>query len=317
LLLSGLRQTRDLAIVAHERYTFRNTSTKIQIMKNHYGIKALARRIWNSPTLMSWGSLGSRTINIAFILPLVLTRLDAPEIALWYLFRSISDLTGLADFGLEATFVRIISYSQASGGLRSESSFVKGIPSKTFLHKNINTTMNFLFLRVAGITALVMAIGGTLLLRRPIMQTSIQEEAWVAWIVVILSSIFTVFGAKYSVALQGLDRIALWKRWETVRSLGEIITLGVTLLAGGNLLGIVVASQIWKLIGILINYALCRREVDGIYAQTSRMEINREILKYVWPSAWRSGVGRLMSYGLTQLSGLIFAQVGSSKDVAT
>ena len=45
--------------------------------------------IWNSPTLMTWGSFFSRALSLFIVLPLLLTRLRTEEIALWYLFITI------------------------------------------------------------------------------------------------------------------------------------------------------------------------------------------------------------------------------------
>jgi hypothetical protein len=177
--------------------------------------------------------------------------------------------------------------------------------------------MNVLYRRITLITTVIMMVAGTLLLRRPIVQTNIQTQAWISWGVVVLTSVLTIFGSKFSTAIQGLDRIATLKRWDILRSFGEILTLGLILLISGNLLTLVIASQIWKVIGVGFNYFLCRNEQEGVYSNHKDWDLDSEIFQSVWPSAWRSGVGRFMSYGLTQASGLIFAQVGVSQDVAT
>ena len=78
-------------------------------------IKKILLRVWDSPTITTWGSYSTSTLNFIFVLPLLLTRLSTAEIALWYLFKSIMDLLPSADLGFGATFTRVIAY--AMGGI--------------------------------------------------------------------------------------------------------------------------------------------------------------------------------------------------------
>lgn len=280
-------------------------------------IKRLSLRVWNSPTFMSWGSLLTRTFNIVFVLPLILTRFEAPEIALWYLLKSLFGLTTLADFGFSATFTRIISYSNSKFLQKFNSESLPTSEIEPEKAQTINSTMNVVYGRITLITTVVLIILGTLLLRRPISLTNLPNQSWISWIVVIFTSIFTIFGSKFATALQGLDEIALLKRYETVLSIAEILSLFTVLMLGGDLLGLVIVSQSWKLVYVFVNYRLCKHIRDGEYSRLSPWELDQNIFRTVWPSAWRSGLGRFMSYGLIQASGLIYAQIGTSGNLAT
>ena len=266
---------------------------------------------------MSWGSYATRTFNIVLVLPLILTRFEAPEIALWYLLKSLFDLTTLADFGFSATYIRIISYSNSR--LHQKNTEVI-FPNSEIEAQNahaINSTMNVVYGRIALITTAILIVLGTLLLRRPISQTSLPNQSWIAWIVVIFTSVFTVFGSKFATALQGLDEIALLKRYETALSIAEILSLFTVLMLGGGLLGLVIVSQSWRLVYVFTNYRLCKNIRAGEYSRLTPWKLDQNVFQIIWPSAWRSGLGRLMSYGLTQASGLIYAQIGTSGNLAT
>ena len=75
------------------------------------------RRVFNSPVLMTWSASAARSLNLLVVLPLIVTRLEAPEIAVWYLFVTLIQLQLLADLGFSPTFVRVFAY--AAGGGRS------------------------------------------------------------------------------------------------------------------------------------------------------------------------------------------------------
>ncbi len=52
------------------------------------------------------------SINWTFLFPMLISKLPIELISIWYLFRIFIDLVNLADFGLNVTFIRAISFSQ-------------------------------------------------------------------------------------------------------------------------------------------------------------------------------------------------------------
>lgn len=52
-------------------------------------MRALVLRLWNSPTVTSWGSRGAQSIRLFVVLPLILNRFNEVELAAWFLFGSI------------------------------------------------------------------------------------------------------------------------------------------------------------------------------------------------------------------------------------
>src|SRR5690606_7378422 len=75
-------------------------------------MKALALRLWHSPTVMTWGSLASRLLGVTLVLPLVLVKFAPPEVAIWQLFIALYTMQMLFDFGLAPTFSRLLSYAR-------------------------------------------------------------------------------------------------------------------------------------------------------------------------------------------------------------
>lgn len=276
-------------------------------------------RIWDSPTFMTWGSFLSKSLSLVVVLPLILTRFSTEEISLWYLFMIIIGLQMLVDIGFSPTFSRVIAY--AMGGseisdLKSPKNINIGRPNWVTIEE-IYSTMRYIYLRLNLLWTILLITLGTLCIIRPISLMSNTFPAWVAWGVIIAVSTMTIWGNTFNSYLQGVNQIALLRRWEMITSIGAMITSCIVLLWGGGLLGMVIAHQGWQMLNILRNLWLSRIVENSRLKEFSKKGKNNHVFRAVWPSAWRSGIGVFMSYGLIQASGIIYAQVGSAASVAS
>ena len=69
----------------------------------------------------------------------------------------------------------------------------------------------------------------------------------------------------FAAYLQGLNNIALYRRWEALTSIGAILTSVVVLLMGGRLLALVAANQAWAVINLVRNWQLARVVDQGVF----------------------------------------------------
>lgn len=283
------------------------------------GLKTNIYRFWDSPTLMTWGSFFSRAISLVVVLPLILTRFSTEEIALWYLLMTMISLQLLVDIGFTPTFSRAIAYAMGGAGvddLKRPKNRSNGEPNwKTI--ETICSTMRVVYSRIGLLWVLLLAIFGTLALTKPISLVGQTFSTWLAWLIILCASTVTFRGSIYSAYLQGINQIALLRRWEAISSLGAIITSFSVLISGGGLLGLVIAHQCWQIFNILRNRWLSNTVEDGRFKPFTKKEIDKKVLAAVWPSAWRSGVGHFMTYGLIQASGILYAQVGTAAGIAS
>ena len=150
-----------------------------------YFMNQLLRRIWNSPTIMTWGSFLMRTASFFLVLPLVLTKLSTEEIVVWYLFSTILSLQWLLDMGFGSTFSRAISY--AMGGVthirsfkEKEARFGDGRPNWDHLARVVSS-MRTIYVWLALGAAIIIGGFGTWALVRPISHVPASEQAWFAW----------------------------------------------------------------------------------------------------------------------------------------
>jgi len=269
--------------------------------------------------MMTWGSFLSRSLSLVVVLPLLLTRLSTEEIALWYLFMTIISFQLLVDLGFSPTFSRIIAYGM--GGARVDE--LKSPKDQNNREENWETLelicseMRVIYSRLGLLWPMLLVVFGTLVLVKPISLVQNTFSAWSAWGMILVVSTVSIRGNIYSSYLQGINQIALLRRWESITSLGAIATSFLVLILGGGLLGLIIAHQSWQLLNILRNRWLSGVVEDGRFKSFSRVNKSQKVFDAVWPSAWRSGVGIFMTYGLVQASGILYAQVGTAASVAS
>jgi O-antigen/teichoic acid export membrane protein len=286
-------------------------------------ILGLIKRAWESPTLMTWGSFLSRSLNLILVTPLILTKFSTPEISLWFLFSTMISMQLLADLGFAPTFSRVIAYAMGGANYDELSDYRKLKGQKKNDGPNWDTverifaTMSFVYTWLTVILVTLFAILGTISLLKPISLVCDSMSAWICWIIIILSSAFSLKGNSYSAYLQGTNNIAPLRRCEIYVSLCSIFSNFIVLLCGGNLLGLVLSHQIWRIVNILINRYLSAMVADKKIQSFQRKEKDIVVLKSVWPSTWRSGAGHFMSYGLIQASGIFYAQIGTTSSIAS
>jgi len=282
-------------------------------------MRSLLSRFWNSPTYTTWGSFLANSLSALIVLPLVLTKFSTAEITVWYLMLTFVGLQFVVESGFSTTFSRIITYltgGVAINNLRRPSTSGTGNLNAGDLNR-VYSTMQVAYFGLGIAWTTLLLVTGALALQRPISHVQDPRSAWIAWGVIVAVSFIAFQGNRYVSYLMGLNEVALLRRWDAIAAIGAIITSFIILFSGGGLLALVIANQAWLLLKVALNAWLARSAADGLMRSFSSQSFNKQVFNAIWPSAWRSGVGVLMSYGIIQSSGIIYAQVGSTPDVAS
>lgn len=282
-------------------------------------MRAIITRIWNSPILMTWSSLSARLLSVTLTLPLVLVRFSPEQVAVWQLFATFITLQMMFDFGMAPTFSRLIAYAYGGASVddmrRIDSTPGSGCVKNASSMTLVMSSQRWLYIRISLVITLLFALVGTKLLIRPIGQLANEDVGWNAWVVVLVSSAFCLWGNGYAAALQGIDKIALVRRWEMMFSVGQTASAVTSILLGGGLFWLVLSNQAWLIAGAFRNRKLMQMAEPETFAV--RPSPDPRVLKVLWPAAWRSGIGILMSQGIIQASGLIYSQYAAATQVST
>ncbi|MEY4987422.1 MAG: hypothetical protein RL567_1201 [Bacteroidota bacterium] len=279
----------------------------------------------NSPTITTWFSYSTKAFTLFGVLPLVLKKISDADIVLWYLFSTIVIIQSLADLGFRQTFSRFISYAHegvkdliaindlSSNHLNSEANQ----PNIDLLNR-IVSCMKHIYWPLTCLVFILMITFGTWFIYKPIQASNNVNQSWLSWIILVLVSSITFYGKLYLNFLEGIFKIALVRRVEILTSSGAIGCSILVLVFVPTLLNLIIVNQGWLLISTFRDYYLCRKVENGLYLKVSKpLPFEKDIFSIIWQPAWRSGVSGLMSIGLTNVTGLIFAQIGSTASVAS
>jgi len=279
----------------------------------------LLHRLWHSPTATTWGSLAVRLASVLVILPLVLVRFAPPEVALWQLFTTMFMLALMLDFGLAPTFARLFAYARGGATLAEmarmqHDSSAGPRTSDPAVATAVMAALRWLYPRMAVCVTLVLAVLGTLGLMNAVSQSHDTMAAWSAWALVLATTGVALWGGAYAAALQGMNKIAIMRRWDVVIGLGQMLTSVAVLSLGGELLALVAAYQAWVVVGAMRNRWLLKHLHPELF--TAPPAPLPAVMKVMWPPAWRSGLGALLSHGVIHASGLVYSQLAPAVEVA-
>jgi O-antigen/teichoic acid export membrane protein len=273
-----------------------------------------ASRWWNSPTGMTWLSLAGRSAGLLIVTPLVLRFFTPAQTSLWFLFLTINAIAQMADFGFGPSFVRAISYARAGRTSLQESERLLSGPNQPLLA----TIYQFLLVsynRLALIGGVVLLVLGTLALLKPISELRNPQEGWIAWGVVWAGSIIVFRNSAYTQWMIGLNQVALVRRTEAACSLVAVAFTAVVLLATHSFVATVFAASLAAAASSFV--VRCVARSSALFrANHGSSEDSDKVSKFIWPAAWRSGVGALSCTALIQTLGILYAQVARPTEVA-
>ncbi len=280
-------------------------------------VNKLFFRLWNSPTVTTWGSFLSRGLFAIVILPIITTKFSKEDINIWLILNIFIGFQNLTDLGFGITFIRAISYGM--GGMLKIQNFKsnikiegQGTPNWQLIDKVYGTSSK-LFFYFSLFFVLIFIVIGIFSLKNPIKLTGNQSEMWLAFGIIMLVTFLKINGNKYAIFLQGVNEIPLLKRWETFFGLLSIVTLFIVLQSTNTILFLIVAQQIFVLLPILRNKILAKNYNNQVLHRFSQNGIDKEVFKSLLPAALRSWIGVLMSYGVIQSTGLIVGQSSNAQ----
>jgi hypothetical protein len=233
------------------------------------------------------------------VLPIMLRRFEPAEILCWQVMASFVALIQMVDFGMAPTFARLVAYARAEHKAEHLAS-----PGDQFL--KVLATQKWVYQRLALIAFLLSAIVGTAAVHSTISRSEDPFSMWGAWTCVVFISAIQIWVGYCGSVLQGIERIAELRRAEAFSGVLQVLLsiLFITLFKSVAL--VVLAGQI----GVVVGAVLVRRLLYK-YLPDARIKAtkNQAVMGELWPSAWRSGVGVLMSQGIINVSGIMYAQL--------
>ena len=252
---------------------------------------ALWRRGRESAVL--YGAAGTivRVGANVLLLPVVLRRLSESELAFWWVFLALGGVANLVDFGFAQSISRVYSYLWAGAddfdteGLRAPSGNHE--PNQARLRK-FNTTVRYLYWRLAlGATALL-AVGGTLFLIGSGKTAGNVSGIWICWAAYVFTVGYSLGTTHWFAACQGINRVREMQASNLWGGLTYLIVAATLLVMGWGLFAMVIATGLRGWVARFWCHRAYRKAVPEVVGEELQPDLT--MLKKLWPNARKFGV---------------------------
>lgn len=270
---------------------------------------------------MTWGNLTAKSSNLLILLPIVLRTFSKEDVVVWYLYFTVVSLQLLIDFGFLPTFSRLFSYAYSGLSIIQ----IKDIRNNRSADGSINHdsieriyfATKKVYLWLAIISFLLATTLGSYMVYEPVSRATNPEGAWIGWFIVVSIASFNLYANSLVAFLQGINKVAMVQRWQMLTSFFAVISSACAVYLTKSLYIGIMAYYIWQIINYIINVYLVKREYSFNSSSADFKESRVIVSEIIWPTAWRSGLGVMMSMGLIQLSGMVVAKIETSSQAAS
>ena len=274
-------------------------------------LQRFASRAYASAVAWSFIFTAIRAGGNLLVLPLLLHKLSPEDLGLWYVFLSLGGLASLIDFGFYPTMSRVTAYLWA-GAEEIHSTGVAPLPVREGevpqpnyrLLADLVKTMQFYYFGIGILITAAMGIFGTIWVAQRASHLPDARAVLWAWFLFLAGIFVNITSGMWHPLLAGINEV---RRNQQVFVCGLIInylTMIIGLLAGFGLFAPVAG---FFLMGAL-SRSLARVQFNRFtraaeYASTSRWSV--ELLRGLWPTAWRTGIVTMGIYATLNLGTLI------------
>ena len=144
-----------------------------------------------------------------------------------------------------------------------------------------------------------------------------KATIWLSFAVMQATALVGFIYQRYSIALVGMNYIALSNRWDIIFSLLSVIAGSLTLYLSDNLLVLVGVMQSLSLLGLVRAWLLLRSVEEGRVARMKSYSFDREVFGWAWEPTWKGFVGQFGQMGSLQLTAIIYTAYGTKSEVAS
>lgn len=284
------------------------------------GIGKKFNRLWNSPTFTAWGSYAVESLRLVAVTPLLLNRFSTAEIAIWYLFGSLVFLSNLIGARMGPMYARMIAF--AMGGADSlapiKGNVVPGGSGKPNweLLQRAYSTLGALNLGLGSAALLVAFMIGYFPLVSLVSELENPQHAWWAFAIMLGSGFINQIFQGFTIALRGMNYVALVNRWNMVFALFSTLCGFIALSLNANLWQLALVMQGVQLLNIG-RFALTLFLVEnGRFRKFPIFQWDKKVFLWSWPPFWRIMTLSFSGAGLLQLGAAVYTKSVSAAEAA-
>lgn len=256
--------------------------------------------------LWSWGFQALRVASGLILLPLVLRSdiLQKNDLGMYWVFANLAGLGILFDFGFSPSVGRNVSYAMA-GATHLQGEGMVDAPSSrhpnfSLLWQLLHSTRR-LFLGLAIAAFVVLGLVGSVTVASRVHETSNPRLTWIAWSLVLGSTVLEIYAGWWNTFLRGLDQVLPSARIGTISYALRLMLAAVLLLSGWGLLALPFAGLLSSVLQRWYSRRLCLTFLGTPPPEGA----TASLIRVLWPNSWRTGLQFLSVYLATQANTLL------------
>ena len=274
-------------------------------------LQRITARAYGSAVVWSFVFTAIRAGGNLLVLPLMLHKLSPEDLGLWYVFLSLGGMASLIDFGFYPTMSRVTAYLWAGAqeihetGVPPVSDAGDSPPAPNYrLLADLVKTMQIYYRGIGILITAIMGIFGTAwIVHKAHFLPDARLVLW-AWLLFLAGIFVNITSGMWHPLLSGINQVRLNQQVFVCGLIANYLTIVVGLLLGAGLFAPVAG---FFLMGA-ISRAVARLKFNAFtkakeHAPSARW--SSELLRGLWPTAWRTGVVTLGIYATLNLGTII------------
>jgi O-antigen/teichoic acid export membrane protein len=271
-------------------------------MPTHNPLLKLIRRAASTSIVWYWAYNCLRLASGLLLLPLLVRVLSKPDLGMYYVFLSLTNLIPMLDLGFTGAIGRAAAYAwsgskdiQAQGIVSALDPDAK--PNHELIWKlyYVSETL-FGWLTLAAL--LVLGAVGTYVVGLRIHETSAPNLTWLAWAVTLLGALWEVYSGWWFMFLAAMNQIVRTSKLMCLAYGLRLALSCILLLCGAGLLSVPIAG----FISAIVHRFLLRKYFHELLNVPPPKKVKSEVyslLARIWPNSWRQGLTQIGGYGAT------------------
>ena len=273
-------------------------------------MKSLLQRVHRSAAAWSFVATLLRVGANVFVLPLVLRKLPADQLGLWYVFGTIGSLAALLDLGFEPTITRMASYAWGGAsrfvafGFHQEDSERPSQGANLPLLRDLVATLRAYYFYVGLGMLVLLLLGGSGWIWVTTRDLPSANSLRLAWLVYSAGCCLNFITGRWPALLAGIGAV---RDAQIVGILSQLFYYFLTV--GGLLAG----WGMWALVLGLLGLGIAAQGLGRhFFKSTAKLSpslpaahLYREVFLAIWPNAWRTGLVGIGAFLIVQSNTLV------------
>lgn len=255
-----------------------------------------------------WNILGiALSMGANFIvLPFILMHLSDDDVAIYYIFLSLSSIATLFDFGFSPSIARNLNYAYSGASdLQKNGAYGEKNEDPNFgLMKKIIITCKILYFAIGLVALIIGSSAGTFYVYK-ITSASFTDNYLYPWLIYLVAIFLNIVFSYYNVFLRGVGAVTKINIATIISRVVQVSICILLLYLNMGLLGVAIAYLLYGFLFRMISSILFNKHNNiGKILKNEKDKYAKSdffaIMSKMWPNAWKDGLVTLSNYLVNQ-----------------